>query len=103
MESLRLALGSLVRAKTQPEAERVGKYMLRPILAPERLTLLEAAGRVGYRHGEKGAELETKGYREFIARVTSHIPDKGSKASLRTAKRCLSPKRGIGYRSYAPS
>jgi len=68
---------SLVRAKTKPEAERVGKYMLRPILALERLTLLEAEGKVGYRHGEKGADLETMDYLEFIARVTSHIPDKG--------------------------
>jgi len=34
-------------------------------------------GKVGYRHGEKGAELETMYYLEFIARVTSHIPDKG--------------------------
>ena len=68
---------SLVWAKTKPEAERVGKYMLRPILALERLTLLEAEGQVGYRHGEKGAELETMDYLEFIARVTSHIPDKG--------------------------
>jgi hypothetical protein len=68
---------SLVRAKTKPEAERVGKYMLRPILALERLTLLEAEGKVGYRHGERGAELETMDYLEFIARVTSHIPDKG--------------------------
>jgi len=68
---------SLVRAKTRPEAERVGKYMIRPILALERLTLLEAEGKVGYRRGEKGAELETMDYLEFIARVTSHIPDKG--------------------------
>jgi hypothetical protein len=68
---------SLVRAKTKPEAERVGKYMLRPILALERLTLLDAEGKVGYRPGEKGAELETMDYLEFIARVTSHIPDKG--------------------------
>ena len=55
----------------------MGKYMLRPILALERLTLLEAEGQVGYRHGEKGSELETMDYLEFIARVTSHIPDKG--------------------------
>jgi len=68
---------SLVRAQTKPEAERVGKYMLRPILALERLTLLEDEGKVGYRYGEKGAELETMDYLEFIARVTSHIPDKG--------------------------
>jgi len=49
--SRRLALGSLVRAKTKPEAERVGKYMLRPILALERLTFLEPEGKVGYRWG----------------------------------------------------
>jgi ribosomal protein S27E len=68
---------SLVRAETKTEAERVGKYMLRPILALDRLTLLEAEGQVGYRHGEKAAELEKMDYLEFIARVTSHIPDKG--------------------------
>ena len=38
---------SLVRAKTKPEAERVGKYMLRPVLALERLTFLEQEGKVG--------------------------------------------------------
>ena len=37
---------SLVRTKTKPEAERVGKYMLRPVLALERLTFLEADGKV---------------------------------------------------------
>jgi len=68
---------SLVRAKTKPEAERVGKDMLRPVLALERLTFLEPEGKVGYRYGEKGAEQETMDYLEFIARVTSHIPDKG--------------------------
>jgi len=68
---------SLVRAKTKTEAERIGKYMLRPILALERLKLLEAEGKIGYRHGEKLAALETMDYLEFIARVTSHIPDKG--------------------------
>jgi len=68
---------SLVRAKTKPEAERVGKYMIRPVLALERLTFLEPEGKVGYRYGEKGAEQETMDYLEFIVRVTSHIPDKG--------------------------
>jgi hypothetical protein len=48
-----------------------------PDCAEERLTLLETEGKVGYRHGEKGAELETTDYLEFIARVTSHIPDNG--------------------------
>jgi hypothetical protein len=37
---------SLVRTKTKPEAERVGKYMLRPVLALERLTFLEPDGKV---------------------------------------------------------
>jgi hypothetical protein len=59
-------------------AERVGKYMLRPVLALERLTFLEPEGKVGYRWGRDGAgqETEVMDYLEFIARVTSHIPDK---------------------------
>ena len=51
--------------------------VFRLILALDRLTFLEAEGKVGYRRGEKGTELETMDYLEFIARVTSHIPDKG--------------------------
>jgi hypothetical protein len=70
---------SLVRTKTKPEAERVGKYMIRPVLALERLTFLEPDGKVGYRWGRDGAgqETEVMDYLEFIGRVTSHIPDKG--------------------------
>jgi hypothetical protein len=68
---------SRVRAKTKPEAERVGKYMIRPVLALDRLSFLEPEGKVGYRHDPKGGEIERMGYLEFIARVTSHIPDKG--------------------------
>ncbi|MGB9005973.1 MAG: transposase [Candidatus Aminicenantales bacterium] len=68
---------NLVRAKTKSEAERVGKYMIRPILSPEHLFFLEMEGKIGYRHGENGAEQETMDYMEFIARVTFHIPDKG--------------------------
>lgn len=49
---------SLVRTKTKLEAECVGKYMIRPLLTLERLTFLEPEGKVGYRHGEKGAERE---------------------------------------------
>jgi hypothetical protein len=47
---------SRVRARTKPEAERVGKYMVRPVLALERLMFLEQEGKVGYRHGPDGAE-----------------------------------------------
>jgi hypothetical protein len=70
---------SRVRAKTKSEAERVGKYMLRLVLVLERLTFLEPEGQVGYRWGRDGPgqETEVMDYLEFIARVTSHIPDKG--------------------------
>ena len=35
---------SLVRATTKPEAERVGKYMIRPLLSLERLSFEEKEG-----------------------------------------------------------
>lgn len=68
---------SRVRAKTKREAEPVGKYMRRPLLSLKRLSLDEKAGKVCYRYGESAEELERMDYLEFIARVTSHIPDKG--------------------------
>jgi len=68
---------SRVRARTKPEAERVGKYMIRPILSLERLSFDEKEGKVSYRYGESTQEVERMDYLEFIARVTSHIPDKG--------------------------
>jgi hypothetical protein len=68
---------SRVRAKTRKEAERVGKYMIRPLLSLERLSLDERAARVCYRYGKEPREVEAMDYLEFIARVTSHIPDKG--------------------------
>lgn len=68
---------SKVRAKTRKEAERVGKYMIRPLLSLERLSLDERAGQVCYRYGKEAKETERMDYLEFIARVTSHIPDKG--------------------------
>jgi len=68
---------SRVRTKTKLEAERVGKYMIRPLLSLERLSLDEKQGNVCYRYGKDGQEVERMDYLEFIARVTSHIPDKG--------------------------
>ena len=65
------------RELLSPEwAERVGKYMIRPVISLERLSFLEPEGKVGYRWGQEDAEQETMDYLEFIARVTSHIPDK---------------------------
>jgi hypothetical protein len=63
--------------KTREEAERVGKYMIRPLLSLERLSPDEREGKVCYRYGEKPEEVERMDYLEFIARVTSHIPEKG--------------------------
>ena len=37
----------------------MGKYMIRPVLALERLTFLEHEGKAGYRHGEYGARQKT--------------------------------------------
>jgi hypothetical protein len=37
---------SRVRAKTSVEAERVGKYMIRPLLSLERLSFSEKEGKV---------------------------------------------------------
>ncbi|MGB7294289.1 MAG: transposase [Candidatus Aminicenantales bacterium] len=68
---------SRVRARTKSEAERVGKYMIRPLLSLERLSLDEKEGKVSYRYGKEAKDLERMDYLEFIARVTSHIPDKG--------------------------
>jgi hypothetical protein len=65
------------KASTKEEAERVGKYMIRPLLSLERLRLDEKEGQVCYRYGKGAGELEKMDYLEFIARTTSHIPDKG--------------------------
>ena len=68
---------SKVKASTKEEAERVGKYMVRPLLSLERLSFSEKEGKVCYRYGKEAEELERMDYLEFIARTTSHIPDKG--------------------------
>jgi hypothetical protein len=68
---------SKVRATSKQEAERVGKYMIRPILSLKRLSIDKAEGKVCYQYGKDSSELEQMDYLEFIARVTSHIPDKG--------------------------
>ena len=41
------------------------------------MSFLEPEDKVGYHWGRDSAEQETMDYLEFIARVTSHIPDKG--------------------------
>ena len=51
--------------------------MTRPLLSLELLSFDEKEGKVCYRYGKDGKEVERMDYLEFIARVTSHIPDKG--------------------------
>jgi hypothetical protein len=68
---------SQVRAANKQETERIGKYMIRPILSLKRLSFDEAQGQVVYQYGKHSTESERMDYLEFIARVTSHIPDKG--------------------------
>ncbi len=68
---------SKVRATSKSEAERVGKYMIRPLLSLKRLFFDETKGKVRYQYSRHGSQEESMDYLEFIARVTSHIPDKG--------------------------
>jgi ribosomal protein S27E len=68
---------SRVRAKTRHEAERVGKYLIRPLLSLERLSLDERTGQARYQYGKEAKETERMDYLEFIARTTFHIPDRG--------------------------
>ena len=51
--------------------------MTRPLLSLELLSFDEKEGKVCYRYGKEAGEMERMDYLEFIARVTSHIPDKG--------------------------
>ena len=51
--------------------------MIRPLLSLQHLSFEEQGGRVCYRYGKDTSSQEKMDYLEFIARVTSHIPDKG--------------------------
>jgi len=67
---------SKVKVESKSEAEVVGQYMIRPLLSLKRLSLDETTGRLRYQHLRDGSE-ESMDYLEFIARINSHIPDKG--------------------------
>jgi hypothetical protein len=58
-------------------AKRVDKYTIRPLLSLKRLFFDETAGGIRYQYSSHGSQEEWMDYLEFIARVTSHIPDKG--------------------------
>ena len=54
-----------VRAKSKPDSERVGKYMIRPLLSLERLSFDEKQGQVCYRYGESAGEVGRRGLADF--------------------------------------
>jgi hypothetical protein len=66
-----------VKATNKWEVERVGKYMIRPLLSLKRLSFDETEGKVSYQYEKNSSKQERMDYLEFIARVTSHIPNKG--------------------------
>ncbi len=68
--------------QSEKEAERVGKYMIRPLLSLARLSFDEQTGQVSYRYGKEDKEMELMDYLEFVARIISHIPDKGLPGSI---------------------
>jgi len=51
--------------------------MIRPLLSLKRLSFSEKEGQVKNQCAKEMPEKERMDYMEFIARVTSHIPDKG--------------------------
>ena len=50
--------------------------MIRPLLSLKRLFFDETAGKLRYQYSRHGSQEESMDYLEFIARVTSPIPDK---------------------------
>ncbi|MCK4645577.1 MAG: transposase [Candidatus Aminicenantes bacterium] len=64
---------SKVRAKTRKDAEKVGKYRIRPLLSLKRLAFDETEGKVSYQYGNLRAEEERMDYLEFIARIIRHL------------------------------
>lgn len=57
--------------------------LIRPLLALERLSFLKGESKVGYRYGHDARDQETMDYVEFIARMISHILDKGQVIPLK--------------------
>jgi len=48
---------SQVRAQTKREAERVGKYMIRPLLSLKRLFFDETKGKVRFQYSRQGSAV----------------------------------------------
>lgn len=68
---------SQVKTQNKSDAERIAKYMIRPVLSLKRLFLDEAESKIRYQFSRNDSQEEPMDYLEFIARVTSHVRDKG--------------------------
>jgi len=53
---------SKVRATSKRDAERVGKYMIRPLLSLKRLSFDETEGKVSYQHEKNSSKQERMDY-----------------------------------------
>ena len=91
-----------VRTITKRETERVGKYLIRPLLSLKRLSLDEQEGKVCYQYDKNQPKEESMDYLEFIARVTSHIPDKGQVELWRREYNRYRPHSSLEYKPPAP-
>ncbi|MBN2396128.1 MAG: transposase [Candidatus Atribacteria bacterium] len=66
---------SQVRATSKREAERVGKYIIRPVLSLKQLFFDETAGKVRYLHSRHGSQEESMDYLEFTCLPAGRSPE----------------------------
>ena len=57
---------SQVRAQIISEAERIGKYMIRPLMSLKRLIFDETGSKARYQYSRHGSQEESMDYLEFI-------------------------------------
>jgi hypothetical protein len=69
--------GNYLAADDSEARQRVARYLLHPPLSLERMTYDDETGEVTYR-SDRQQRLERFAPLDFLARVASHIPDKGS-------------------------
>ncbi|MFW6161034.1 MAG: transposase [Acidobacteriota bacterium] len=74
-----------VRTESKKETERVGKYMIRPILSLKRLSLDKTQEQLVYQYGNNSTEAESMDYLKFIAWST--LQRMGSPSSSSSALR----------------
>jgi hypothetical protein len=84
---------SKVRTTSIETARMVARYMAKPIPTLKHLSFDEAWGKVTYRYGKTDQDKAVMDYADFIARVATHIPDRGE-VMLRYYDPCNNAHRG---------